>query len=114
MCRVNAEEELARAAVEALLRYAPQLDDYCELEGAEVIWLEGRPGVAVTWSQTTLDQGFRRFGLLMTVHEMLRSLHGSSLPSDAYGILADLRLAFEEPHGTKSPEEARTWFRNWP
>jgi len=114
MCRVNAEEELARAAVDALLRYAPQLDDYCELEGAEVIWLEGRPGVAVTWSQTSLDQGFRRFGLLMTVHEMLRSLHGSGLPRDADGILADLRLAVEEPHGTKSPEDARTWFRNWP
>lgn len=111
---MDAEEELARAAVAALLRHAPRLDDFCDLEGADVIWLDGRPGVAVTWSQTTLDQGFRRFGLLMTVHEMLRSLHGSGLPSDADGILADLRLAVEEPHGTRSPEDARTWFRNWP
>ena len=110
----DAEEELARAAVDALLRLPRQFSEYSRLEGAEVIWLEGRPGVVMTWTQTTLDQGFRRFGLLMTVEEMLGSLHGSGLPSDFDGIMFDLTLAVDEPHGTNSPADARTWFRSWP
>ena len=111
---MDAEEELARAAVVALLRLASQFSDDCKLEGAEVVWLQGRPGVAMTWEQTTLDQGFRRFGLLMTVEEMLSSLHGSGLPSDFEGMMFDLTLAVEEPHVTNSAGDARTWFRNWP
>jgi hypothetical protein len=111
---VGSDEELARVTVEALLHKAPEFDDYSVLESAEVIWLEDQPGVSITWTQTTSDQGVRKFGLIMTVAEMRSSLHGSDMPSDFDGWMLDLRLAVEEPHGTSATEGVRTWFRRWP
>ena len=66
------------------------------------------------WTQFTYDQGPRRFGLLMSVRELLvaRPAHRNYLRSERW--LPDLALAVVKPQGTPASADERTWFRDIP
>ena len=109
------DDALALKTVETLLTRSAQFDEFSLLESAEVVRIAGEPGVLITWTQTTTDQGARKFGLIMSMSELARSLHGAAdWPSDFDGWIVDLVEAVREPHGTSAPEHVRTWFREFP
>ena len=90
-------------------------DDNAVFEAAEVVEVaDDGPGVLLLWTQLTYDQGQRRFGLLMSVRELLaaRPAHSDHLGIDRW--LPDLALAVVEPQGTPASADERTWFRDIP
>lgn len=90
-------------------------DDNAVLEAVEVVEVaDDGPGVMLLWTQLTYDQGQRRFGLLMSVRELLaaRPAHGDHVRSERW--LPDLALAVVEPQGTSALADERTWFRYIP
>jgi hypothetical protein len=96
-------------------RWQGRPDDNAVLEAAEVVEVAGEgPGVLLLWTQLTCDQGHRRFGLMMSVRELLaaRPAHGDGSGSQRW--LPDLALAVVEPHGTPANADERTWFRYIP
>jgi hypothetical protein len=85
------------------------------VEAVEAVEIaEEGPGVLLMWTQVTYDQGQRRFGLLMSVRELLaaRPAHADGSWSERW--LPDLALAVVEPHGTPASPDERTWFRYIP
>jgi hypothetical protein len=113
-------EDLQRLAYDTvswfLNDWTPRPDDNAFLEVAEVVELEpGGPGVLLLWTQTTYDQGQRRFGLLMSVQEMAEAHpQNESNRDSADQWLPHLALAVVEPHGTPASAAVRTWFRYIP
>jgi len=96
-------------------RWQGRPGDNAVLEAAEVVQLaDDGPGVLLLWTQLAYDQGQRRFGLLMSVRELLaaRPAHGDSSASERW--LPDLALAVVEPQGTSASADERTWFRYIP
>jgi hypothetical protein len=95
--------------------WQPRPHDNAVLEAAEVVQVaDDGPGVLLLWTQLTYDHGQRRFGLLMSVSELLaaRPAHDDRSGSDRW--LPDLALAVVEPHGTPASADERTWFRYIP
>jgi hypothetical protein len=108
---------LARDTVSWFLNdWAPRPDDYAALEAAEVVEFDSDgPGVMLLWIQTTRDQGQRKFGLLMAVHELLQARPSEpGQPSEPDQWLPELALALVEPHSTPASAAVRTWFRHIP
>lgn len=96
--------------------WKPRPDDYAALEAAEVVEVKSEgPGVMLLWMQTTYDQGQRKFGLLMSVRELLKVWpeEAAERPG-ANQWLPLLALAVVEPHSTPAPAATRTWFRQVP
>ena len=91
-----------------LRAWGPELDAYSKIESVEVALVDGLYGLVLLWSQDTLDQGVRRFGLVATAEEIerLAATNGGEL------LLSDLHLMLVEPHSTEADEQTRTWFRS--
>ncbi|MCW3101448.1 MAG: hypothetical protein JWL77_7066 [Chthonomonadaceae bacterium] len=94
--------------VDTLRSAGPELDAHSKIESIEVALVDGACGIVVLWSQDTLDQGVRRFGLVATAEEFKRL----ALTNDGEFLLSDLHLMLVEPHGTRADEQTRTWFRS--
>ena len=98
--------------VAQLRAWSPGAGDNAIIESADaVVDAAGRIGLELRWTQTTTDQGIRKFGLTASIHELLheRSTPGSPDPKEA---LADLLLKVVEPHRALSPShpEVRSLF----
>lgn len=96
---------MALALVQRLRAWSPGPGDNAVIESAEaVVNVEGRIGLALRWTQATTDQGVRRFGLTITIEDLLhhRSIPGSADPDEA---LRDLLLAVVEPHAAFEPND---------
>ena len=105
--------DIALDLVARLRAWSPGPGDNAVIESADaVVDTEGRIGLELRWTQTTTDQGVRKFGLTSSIQELLheRSIPGSPDPEEA---LADLRLLVVEPHAALSPDhpEVRSLFR---
>ena len=85
-----------------------QLDAYTTIESIELAVVDGVQGLALLWSQRTVEQGLRRFGLIATAEEVerLAATNAGEL------LLSDLHLMLIEPHGTTASAGTRTWFRS--
>ncbi len=89
--------------------------DNAVLEAAEVVQVaDDGPGVLLLWTQLTYDQGQRRFGLLMSVRELLAARPAQDDCAGSERWLPDLALAVVEPQGTPASANERTWFRYIP
>ncbi len=96
-------------------RWRGNPDDLAVLEAAEVVEVaEDGPGVLLLRTQLTFDQGQRRFGLLMSVRELLAARPAEDGLSGSDRWLPDLPLAIVEPHRTRASGNERTWFRYLP
>ncbi|MBC7372894.1 MAG: hypothetical protein H7323_02750 [Frankiales bacterium] len=73
-------------------------DDNAVLEAAEVVEVaDDGPGVLLLWTQLTYDQGQRRFGLLMSVRELVAARPAQDDRTGSERWLPDLALAVVEP-----------------
>lgn len=97
--------DIALNLTQRLRAWSPGPGDNAVIDSAEaVVNVEGRIGLALRWTQTTMDQGVRTFGLTITIEDLLyhRSTAGSADPEEA---LADLLLAVVEPHTAFGPND---------
>ncbi len=108
--------DFARLGAETvrLLRDTPErFEDHAYPETAEVVVVDDQPGVLMLWTQSTVDQGVRSFGLLMTVEELVAAIpHDRSRPAKAGDLVGDLGLLVVEPHATTAAPRQRTWIRS--
>lgn len=82
--------------------------DNAVVESVERVVVGEEPGLVLLWSQTTYDQGLRRFGFMTTGRKLLERYGGDRFDT----AIADLRLLVIEPHGTSADHHTRTWFRD--
>ena len=99
---------LLEQVLRALRGWSPAPDEFTLIESVEAAMVDERDGLTVQWTQKTLDQGVRRFGLVVTTDEVASCAAQSGLDR----VLADLHLMLVEPHATEADEHARTWFRS--
>jgi hypothetical protein len=105
--------KLGAETVKRLLETPERFNDYAYLEAAEVVLVDEQPGLLMRWTQSTMDQGVRSFGLLMTVEEIVAAVpHDRSRPATPSDLVADLGLLVVEPHGTTAGRRQRTWLRS--
>lgn len=103
--------EFAIALADRLRNWTPAIDDHAFIESVEVVTLDGLVGVDVRWTQITSDQGLRRFGLLMTIREMLD--RGFTVPDELDWATGSVILAVQEPHAAPR-RDVRKVFRHVP
>lgn len=104
--------DIALDLVARLRAWSPGPGDNAVIESADaVVDTEGRIGLELRWTQTTTDQGVRKFGLTSSIRELLheRSTPGSPDPEEVW---TDVWLKVVEPHGALSPNhpEVRSLF----
>jgi hypothetical protein len=106
-------EVAVETVVTSLRAWDPAPDQFAILDAVEAAVVDSQPGLVVTWTQATFDQGVRKFGLIVTGRELLEPDEWSRSDEDpALGnVLAAIRLLVIEPHGTSAGRGARTWFR---
>lgn len=100
-------DSLVEQIVARIRTWERPLDEFSELESAELSFVDGTKGLVILWTQDN-DQGVRHFGLLVTADELAICDEG-----DVDTLLADLRLMVMEPHATEADESTRTWFRSF-
>ena len=81
-------------------------DAFTVIESVERAVVDGGDGLVMLWTQRTLDQGVRRFGLIARGDELADFENRGGIQR----VLADLHLMAVEPHGTMADETTRTWF----
>jgi hypothetical protein len=100
------QEDLAWQLVERIRDWSQDVDEYSKIDSVECAVVDRSVGLVLLWTQHTVDQGTRSFGVLISEEEIAR--YGTDIDR----ILADLRLMIMEPHGTQADENTRTWFRS--
>ena len=81
-------------------------DEFTVVEAVERVVIDGREGLVILWTQRTLDQGVRQFGLLADGGELAAYVESGGVER----VLADLHLMVVEPHSTTADANTRTWF----
>lgn len=105
--------KLGTETVKLLLDTPERFESHAFLEAAEVVSVDEQPGILMLWTQSTMDQGVRSFGLLMTVEEIVAAVpHNRSRPATPSDLVGDLGLLVVEPHSTTAGRRQRTWFRS--
>jgi len=99
--------QLAVDIVSQVESYARGYEDVT-LELASVAWLYGRPGVELQWSKLG-EEGWRRFGILITAEEALRP--GGIYEDTLDNIAGDLCVMILEPRPYAGGPNERNWFR---
>jgi hypothetical protein len=96
---------LADQVVASVLDWSPEASAGCTVESAERVEMAGDgPGVSVQWSQTTKEQGTRRFGLIMSI----RAFDYPGVTTD--DVVRNLLHMLRGPHATKAIGRTRTWY----
>jgi hypothetical protein len=100
---------VASHAAERLRAWTPRAEDHAYLESVEVVLVDGSVGLDLRWTQATVDQGHRRFGLLTTVEELLQDADTDSME----WVVEALLIAIQEPHAAPR-KDMRLVFRHLP
>ena len=88
--------------------WSPRPEDVCRVEAVEEVVVDGARGLVLLWTQITIDQGVRGFGLIAKADEIVRL----AATNAGEFHLSDLHLMLVEPQGTRADEGSRTWFRS--
>lgn len=96
-----------QVVLETLRAWSPAPEERCQIEAVEDAIVDGAKGLVLLWSQFTVDQRVRAFGLVATDEEVMRL----AATNAGHFLLSDLHLMLVEPHGAAGDESTRTWFR---
>ena len=110
------DEAFLHAVVARLVGWQPPPAEYGLLETVEVAHVDGRPAVAMTWTQKYLGGTQQRFGLLLSIDQLP---HEDAAVGDVDSLVFYLQLAVVEPHGGGGPGRhpftpGRHWFTTLP
>jgi hypothetical protein len=103
------ELDIAFEVARRLLNWTPNIVDHAFIEDVEVVAVDGLVGLDIRWTQVTSDQGLRRFGLLITVSELLDRIDAGALDWATQALI----LAVQEPHAAPR-RDVRKVFRHIP
>jgi hypothetical protein len=99
-------DSLAEQIVARIGAWPNPVDEFSEIEVVESVVVDGVEGLVLLWTQTAIDQGVRKFGLIVDSEEIAG--YGVGVER----IAGELRIMVMEPQHTQAGEHARTWFRS--